>query len=293
MIFNMNKEELKKLVDSLDLPKDEYYILSSGSLALYDLRKNARDLDLCVSKELFKDLKEKFNIDEKDKNSCGFYKINDLIECIPEDKKSFTRDFREGYPVETLESILKFKKNLMREKDIEDIENIEKFLNFKLEKRDLFDENMNFTGSTIYKGDIIPDGYYIDVVIIIMQNKDGNFLIQKRSKEKNGLWALTGGHTKSGQTSLEGILDEVREELGIEISNEKIIKFETKKRERAFFNLFYVKMEFDELKIKLQKSEVEDYRIASLDEIEEIIKNNEFFESHERALRRCLEYLNI
>ena len=86
----MNKEELKKIVDSLNLPKDEYYILSSGSLALYDLRENAKDLDLCVSKELFERLKEKFNIDEKDKNNCGFYKVNDFVECIPEDKKSFT-----------------------------------------------------------------------------------------------------------------------------------------------------------------------------------------------------------
>ncbi len=31
----MNKNELLKLVDSLNMPKTEYYILSSGSLLLY------------------------------------------------------------------------------------------------------------------------------------------------------------------------------------------------------------------------------------------------------------------
>ena len=124
-----------------------------------------------------------------------------------------------------------------------------------------------------------------------MQNKDGKFLIQKRSKEKNGLWALTGGHTKSGQTSIEGILDEVKEEIGLDISNEEIVQFEKIRKEKAFYNLFYVKMEFDESKIKLQKSEVDDYKIASLNEIEEIIKKGDFFESHEKALRKCLEYL--
>lgn len=287
----MNKEELKKLVDSLNLPKDEYYILSSGSLALYELRENANDLDLCVSNNLFNDLKLKFKISEKDKNDCGFYKVNNLIECIVKDKRNFIRDFREGYPVETLENVLKFKKNLMREKDIKDIENIEKFLNLNMEKRDLFNSDGNFINSTIYKGDSIPEGYYIDVVIIIMQNKDGKFLIQKRSKEKNGLWALTGGHTKSGQTSIEGILDEVKEEIGLDISNEEIVQFEKIRKEKAFYNLFYVKMEFDESKIKLQKSEVDDYKIASLNEIEEIIKKGDFFESHEKALRKCLEYL--
>ena len=287
----MNKQEFVGLVNSLELPKDEYYILSSGSLAMYNLRDNIGDLDLCVSKELFEQLKSKFEIKESDKNECGFYKVNDLIECIVEDKKEFVRDFREGYPVEKLENVLAFKKKMMRAKDIKDIENIEKYLNLNIEKRDLYDLNNNVTGSTIYKDDIIPEGYYIDVVIIIMKNKENKFLIQKRSKEKNGLWALTGGHTKTGQKSLEGILDEVKEEMGLDISNENIIQFERNRKERAFFNLFYVEMEFDESKIKLQTEEVQDYKIATLDEIEEIIKNGEFFESHEKALRKCLEYL--
>ena len=49
----MNKEELIKLIENLNLPKDEYYILSSGVLVLYGLRDLAGDLDLCVSEELF------------------------------------------------------------------------------------------------------------------------------------------------------------------------------------------------------------------------------------------------
>ena len=53
----MNKNELLKLVDSLNMPKTEYYILSSGSLLLYGLREKAGDLDLCVSNELFDKLK--------------------------------------------------------------------------------------------------------------------------------------------------------------------------------------------------------------------------------------------
>ncbi|MEI3357149.1 MAG: hypothetical protein V8R81_09285 [Clostridia bacterium] len=39
----MNKTELLKLVDSLNMPKTEYYILSSGSLLLYGLREKAGD----------------------------------------------------------------------------------------------------------------------------------------------------------------------------------------------------------------------------------------------------------
>ena len=64
----MNKEELIKLIENLNLPKDEYYILSSGVLVLYGLRDLAGDLDLCVSEELFNCLKEKYNIKEEEKN---------------------------------------------------------------------------------------------------------------------------------------------------------------------------------------------------------------------------------
>ena len=58
----MNKEELLSLLDTLNLPKTEYYILSSGSMLLYGLRERANDLDLCVSNELFEQLKEKYNL---------------------------------------------------------------------------------------------------------------------------------------------------------------------------------------------------------------------------------------
>ncbi len=68
----MNKEELLKLLDNLELPKTEYYILSSGSMLLYGIREIAVDLDLCVSNELFKHLKKNYNLKESDKNECGF-----------------------------------------------------------------------------------------------------------------------------------------------------------------------------------------------------------------------------
>ena len=71
----MNKEELLSLLDTLNLPKTEYYILSSGSMLLYGLRERANDLDLCVSNELFEQLKEKYNLkDWLKRNFSLFYK---------------------------------------------------------------------------------------------------------------------------------------------------------------------------------------------------------------------------
>ena len=81
-----------------------------------------------------------------------------------------------------------------------------------MEKRDLYDENRQLTGETIYKGEEIPDGRYIIVVLVFIQNSKGEFLIQKRSEIKNGKYATTGGHCKTGESSIQGILTEIKEE---------------------------------------------------------------------------------
>ena len=122
----MNKEELIKLVESLNLPKEEYYILGGGSLVIYGIKDKTADLDLCVSEELFEKLKEEYNITEK--NKCGFYSISDNIEMIPNPKEEFTCEVIEGYQVEVLERILEFKKRRNAPKDRPYVEKIEEYL---------------------------------------------------------------------------------------------------------------------------------------------------------------------
>ena len=104
-----------------------------------------------------------------------------------------------------------------------------------MEKRDLYDEKRKLTGETILKGQDIPEGRYIVVVLVFIQNSEGKFLIQKRSQRKNGKYATAGGHPKSGESSLEGIITEIKEELGIDIPEENIQLFKTIKTEDDFY----------------------------------------------------------
>lgn len=149
-----------------------------------------------------------------------------------------------------------------------------------MEKRDLYDKNRNSLGIVINKDDDIPDGCYIMVVMIIMRNSNGEFLLQKRSELKGGKWAFTGGHPKSGESSIEGIISEVKEELGIDISSEKIQLMKSNVFEKVIGDIYYVNMEFDLEKIVLQEEEVSDVMLASYGEIIDMIKNEEFFKSH-------------
>lgn len=124
----MNKEQLLSLLSSLKFSTSEYYILSSGVLVLYGLREKAGDLDLCVSKELFEQIKSDYNLTEDKKNICDFYALSDQIEIVVNDKANFKRTFKDGYPVEDLLTILEFKKKRNAPKDQADIINIQNYL---------------------------------------------------------------------------------------------------------------------------------------------------------------------
>lgn len=124
----MNKVELLNLLNELNLPKDEYYVLSGASLVLRGIREEAGDLDLCISEELFKEIKGKYELTEDKKNTCGFYRINDNLEVVVNKKELFKMEIGEEYNLEDLNTILDFKVKRNGPKDQKDIENIRKYL---------------------------------------------------------------------------------------------------------------------------------------------------------------------
>ena|SRR5699024_1343809 len=124
----MKKIELLNLLEELNFPKDEYYVLSGASLVLRGIREEANDLDLCISEELFKQIKDKYNLTEEKKNECGFYKINDNLEIVVDKKEDFNMEIGEKYNLENLQTILDFKLKRNLSKDQKDIENIKIYL---------------------------------------------------------------------------------------------------------------------------------------------------------------------
>ena len=161
-----------------------------------------------------------------------------------------------------------------------------------MEKRDLYDENKKLTGETIFKGEPIPKGRYYITVAIFIQNESGKFLIQKRVMKKDGKWATTGGHPVSGESSKQGIITEIKEELGINVESKNIQLFKTIKTEDDFVDLYYLKENVNIKNVIVQQEEVEKVKWASIEEIKDMIQNNEFSESHTEFFMMCLDFLN-
>lgn len=162
-----------------------------------------------------------------------------------------------------------------------------------MEIRDLYDENKKLTSETIYKGQNVPKGRYYITVVIFIQNDKNEFLLQRRAKKKDGKWATTGGHPVSGETSKQGIITEIKEELGINVNVKNIELFKTLKTEDDFIDLYYLKENIDINKIKIQKEEVEDVKWVSIKEIQKMIQQGIFSKSHKTFFDECMKYLNI
>lgn len=160
-----------------------------------------------------------------------------------------------------------------------------------MEIRDLYDENRNLTGETIYKGEFIPLGRYIIVVLSIIQNSKGEFLIQKRSIQKNGKYASTGGHVKSGETSIQGIISEIKEEIGLDVEENELelIYTDREVHEQVFFDVYYLKKDFDICDLVFQEEEVESAQWASLDKIKELLSDGLFVKNHAEEFFRMID----
>jgi len=118
-------DELKKL--NLG---DSYVILGSGALAVRGIREN-KDLDVLVDKNTFGKLKKKFGLNEK-KNciEIGNIEVWDNFKPWFEDSNLLIKDCDviKGFRFMKLKYLISWKERLRREKDLEDLKLVEKYL---------------------------------------------------------------------------------------------------------------------------------------------------------------------
>ena len=151
-----------------------------------------------------------------------------------------------------------------------------------MEYLDIYDENRIFTGKKVLRSkDMkLSDNQFINIVIVFIENNKGEFLIQKTSLEKGSVFATTGGHVKSGSSPDRTIVEEIKEELGIDVSIDELKLIKTYKRRHAFQDTYYLKKDIDIKDITVQECEVEYVSGLSTDEIKKLIENNEFREGN-------------
>ena len=147
-----------------------------------------------------------------------------------------------------------------------------------MELLDIVDENNNLIGKTEERNIVHEKGLWHRHVGAWIMNEKGEILFQKSAcckPENRSKWYKTGGHVDSGETPLEAIKRETKEEIGVVIRAENwelICREKSEKQDNSnhhFTYSFYTKVNYKIEDKKIQKEEVADLKYMTIEEMQE------------------------
>ena len=123
--------------------------------------------------------------------------------------------------------------------------------------------------------------YEYNVGVEIWIFNDNKLLITRRSLNKSHPleWEVPGGCSKSGETSIDTIIRETKEEIGISINNNDCELIDTVIYKKQFVDIYKSNKEIDLNKIILQDDEVCDIKFVTKNEFLKMAENNEIVKS--------------
>ena len=155
-----------------------------------------------------------------------------------------------------------------------------------MEYWDIYDSEKRPTGRKMKRNDWnMNDGDYHLTVQGILKRPDGKYLITRRVMTKAwapGCWEVSGGGARAGETSRQAVNREVLEETGIDVSAVKEDFIYTYRRDNPeeknnyFVDTYLFTLDFAENDVKVQREEVMEFKLASLEEIKEIAAQKKF-----------------
>lgn len=151
---------------------------------------------------------------------------------------------------------------------------------------DVLNEFGEFTGEVATREECHKKGLWHRAVYAFIIDKNSNVLLQKRSEKKKlwpNMWDVTvGGHVDAGEFGRQSLIREVKEELGIDITDDDIkylvgsssINIKGDIINKHYNECYLITKDVDVSKIKLQEEEVSEVRYFSKEEVLNMIDNN-------------------
>ena len=162
-----------------------------------------------------------------------------------------------------------------------------------MELLQLFDNDKNKVDEYIERNKNLelPPNRRIKAVLLFIQNEEGKYLIQKTSKEKGSIFAVTGGLVSSGDDDIETVFKEAKEELSLDLIDNKLTLVDYSIYPKAFLTIYYYKDNIDINNLVLQKEEVDYVTWLSKEEIYELNNKDEFRKTNIPALELVEKWL--
>lgn len=162
-----------------------------------------------------------------------------------------------------------------------------------MELIDVYNSKGEITGKVVErhtKDEDFGKDEHIGVAIIYIENSKGEFLMQLTSKEKGNIYSATGGHIDHGETPYETIVREVKEEIGLDISNENVVSLGHICVDFPVRFIFYLKKDIDINDLTLDKNEVESMHYLTKEDLRRVIDEGKMHKGHIFVLEEVLKY---
>lgn len=155
-----------------------------------------------------------------------------------------------------------------------------------MEYWDIYDKDRNFTGKKKGKYEKWNEGEYHLAVEGWIINSKKQILVQQRSDKCEilpGVWALTTGRVISGETTRQGCVRELKEELGIEVKEDEceLVSTYFKNRLGMIWDIYFVRKDIELDKITLQEEEVARVKLVNTDEFRQMLSDKVMYEYEE------------
>ena len=146
-----------------------------------------------------------------------------------------------------------------------------------MELNDIYDINRCLTGRTHVRGTPWKKGEYGLVVCVWVYDGKGKVLLTRRAPEKSGAgsWENSGGAAQAGESSLEAIVRELREETGIEAKPEEFELLCTNRDKICHYDFYCLHRELPIEEVRLQPGETDDVKWATFEQVHQMIADKQ------------------
>ena len=165
-----------------------------------------------------------------------------------------------------------------------------------MEYWDIYDSEKRVTGRKMLRNDWhMKSGDYHLTVLALIRDAAGRILITQRKADKEWAplkWEIPGGGVRAGETSEQAVLREVAEETGLHFAPEQGRCIHTYRSDSPaeqnnyFVDIYEFWGDFVRDDVKIQEDEVENFRLATPQEVRALGEADDFL--HYKRLAHVL-----
>ena len=160
-----------------------------------------------------------------------------------------------------------------------------------MELVDLLNNRKELTGETCERN-AVPEGKYRLSIHIWIVNDKNEILIQQRSASRKmfpNMWTNTGGACIAGETSIETVFRELKEELNVIPNIDNLELIASYKRKKDYVDVWLLRQNINIKDLKFNDNEVQAAKWATIEEWKKLLIEEQAVKS---STNYFLNYIN-